>query len=132
MIRRSLLVSALMALLVPAAAAAQLPLPTVPPGATSPAATGPAPSPYGTDDAGGFRNVLPPGSKGVDNAADLARFQASAQRPEHFDDQQPLHDGLIGASPHLTYAQVGQFFKDATFGVPAGPTAATESPRAGV
>src|SRR6478672_9121196 len=132
MIRRSLLVSALTALLVPAAATAQLPLPTVPPGGTSPVPTGPTPSPYGTDDAGGFRNVLPPGSKGVDNAADLARFQASGQRPEHFADQQPLYDGLIAASPHLTHDQIGQFFKDATFGVADGQTASTETPRAGV
>ncbi|HEY1359221.1 MAG TPA: hypothetical protein VGF21_13035, partial [Thermoleophilaceae bacterium] len=32
--------------------------------------------PYGTTDAGGFRNVLPPGEQGGDNALDLAQFEA--------------------------------------------------------
>jgi hypothetical protein len=31
--------------------------------------------PYGTNDAGGFRNVLPAGENGLDNAAQLAEFQ---------------------------------------------------------
>ncbi len=127
MIRCSLLASALLALLVPAAAPAQLPLPPSPP-----VAGGPAPAPYGTNDAGGFRNVLPPGSKGVDNAADLATFAATGRRPEHFDDQQPLYDGLLAASPHLRHDQIGDFFKDATFGVPDGQAATTETPRPGV
>jgi len=35
-------------------------------------ATAAAVAPYGTHDAGGFRNVLPPGEAGVDNAAQLA------------------------------------------------------------
>ena len=35
--------------------------------------------PYGTNDAGGFRNVLPPGQAGVDNAAELAANQATAR-----------------------------------------------------
>ena len=36
--------------------------------------------PYGTNDAGGFRNVLPPGEAGTDNALQLALFQADGTR----------------------------------------------------
>ena len=51
-----------------APASAQLPiqLPIPVPG------QGAAIQPYGTNDAGGFRNVLPPGEAGTDNAGDLA------------------------------------------------------------
>src|SRR4030081_1191974 len=53
--------------------------------------------PYANNDAGGFRNVLPPGAAGVDNAMQLAQFQATGQRPPHWADQQPLYDGLLYA-----------------------------------
>lgn len=89
-------------------------------------------TPYGTDDAGGFRNVLPPGSDGVGNAADLAAFSATGAYPEHWVDQQPLYDGLLYASPTLTRPQVDEFFKDATFGVKPDDVASTSSPRPGV
>src|SRR5882724_10749501 len=108
--KRSLLVAALAALLLPATAGAV--------------------DPYGANDAGGFRNVLPPGANGRDNALDLATFLATGTRPAHWDDQQPLYDGLIGASPTITRADVDHFFKDATFG--AADVASTEQPRPGV
>jgi hypothetical protein len=89
-------------------------------------------TPYGTDDAGGFRNVLPPGQKGVANAADLAAFTATGEYPEHWVDQQPLYDGLLYASPTLTRPQVDEYFKDATFGVEEGQVESTITPRDGV
>jgi penicillin amidase len=89
-------------------------------------------TPYGTDDAGGFRNVLPPGEKGVDNAADLAAFTAAGTYPAHWVDQQPLYNGLLYASPTLTRAQVDDYFKDATFGVKEGDVESTTTPRDGV
>src|SRR5436305_5282321 len=73
--------------------------------------------PYGTNDAGGFRNVLPAGEAGTDNAAQLAQFEATGQRPAHWDDQLPLYANLLYASPSLTDADVPGYFKDATFGV---------------
>ena len=39
-------------------------------------------APYGTNDAGGFRNVLPAGEAGTDNAAQLVVFEAAGQRPD--------------------------------------------------
>ena len=89
-------------------------------------------TPYGTDDAGGFRNVLPPGQKGTANAVDLAAFTATGTYPEHWVDQQPLYDGLLYASPTLTRGQVDEYFKDATFGVKEDDVASTVAPRDGV
>src|SRR4051794_29417743 len=91
-----------------------------------------ATQPYGTNDAGGFRNVLPPGEAGTDNALQLARFEADGTRPDHWDDQQKLYENLLFASPGLTHDQIGDFFKDATFGVKAEDVASTESPKPGV
>ena len=112
-VRRGMLVSV-------AALVAALILPAATPGA--------APEPYGANDAGGFRNVLPPGQAGVDNAFQLAQFQGSGQRPPHWDDQIPLYDGLVYASPGLTAADIPKFFKDATFGVSPDQVDRTYSP----
>ena len=35
-----------------------------------------APQPYGTNDAGGFRNVLPPGENGLDTFQQLLEFRS--------------------------------------------------------
>ena len=88
--------------------------------------------PYGTNDSGGFRNVLPAGEAGTDNAAQLAQFEATGQRPAHWDDQLPLYANLLYASPSLTDADVPSYFKDATFGVKPEDVESTEHPRAGV
>ena len=99
-----------------------------------PASAGAQVDPYGTNDAGGFRNVLPPGEAGVDNVLQLGSFMASGALPAHWDDQQPLYDGLLAASATNGFgmSDVGEFYKDATFGVPDGGTESTISPRPGV
>src|SRR5437764_7849180 len=101
-------------------------------GAPGALAAGPTPAPYGTNDAGGFRNILPPGEAGTDNAFQLAQFEADGTRPAHWDDQQRLYRDLLYASPGLTHDQVGDYYKDATFGVKPEDVASTESPRPGV
>jgi acyl-homoserine lactone acylase PvdQ len=88
--------------------------------------------PYGTNDAGGFLNVLPPGEAGVDNVDQFAQFEAHGVVPPHFSDQQPLYENLLYADPTLTDAQVPEYFKDATFGVKPGDVASTESPEPGL
>src|SRR5438270_3004226 len=88
--------------------------------------------PYGTNDAGGFLNVLPPGENGLVNAAQLAQYEATGAMPPHFDDQQHLYTDLLYASPTLTPGQVPNYFKDATFGVRPGDVASRETPRADV
>ena len=89
--------------------------------------------PYGFNDFGGFHNVLPPGENGFDNALQLAQFEANhSTRPPHNDDQLAMYSNLTTAAPDITQAQIGRFYKDATFGVPAGDVESTESPEPGV
>ena len=88
--------------------------------------------PYGTNDAGGFRNVLPAGENGLDNATQLAEFKLKGTYPAHYADQLPLYADLPFASPTLTHEQIASYYKDATFGVKEGEVASTESPRSDV
>jgi len=88
--------------------------------------------PYGANDAGGFRNVLPAGENGLDTASQLSEFQLNGTYPTHFKDQLPLYAGLLYASPSLAHEQIHEYFKDATFGVEAGNVERTESPRSDV
>ena len=90
------------------------------------------PAPYGVHDAGGFRNVLPPGEAGVENLSQAISFLGGAAAPPHFTDQQPLYENLLYASPTLTNAQVPSYYKDATFGVKPGDVESTITPRPGV
>jgi acyl-homoserine lactone acylase PvdQ len=98
----------------------------------APATAGAVVTPYGAQDAGGFRNVLPPGTRGLSNLTDFTAFTALGSRPSHSYDQLPLYRDLQYASPTLTDAQVPSFFKDATFGVKDGQVESTETPRPGV
>jgi acyl-homoserine lactone acylase PvdQ len=91
-----------------------------------------APSPYGTNDAGGFRNVLPPGENGLDNLNQLFSFRGQGTLPPHFNDQQALYEGLVQGAPTLTEADISKYYKDATFGIPAGQIESTIEPRPGV
>ncbi len=90
------------------------------------------PGTYGKNDAGGFRNVLPPGQNGLDTLGQILNFRANGSLPKHWADQQPLYDNLIYASPTLTDDQVGDYYKDATFGVKKKDRASTVKPRKGV
>lgn len=91
-----------------------------------------APQPYGANDAGGFRNVLPPGENGLSTLAEIFAFRGLGTLPPHYADQQPLYEDLIYGSPGLSDAGIADYFKDATFGVPAGKVASTIEPRPGV
>src|SRR4051812_37361361 len=88
--------------------------------------------PYGTDDAGGFHNVLPPGEAGTDNVAQFAQFNATSDYPPHWTDQQPLYDGLIQGAEGLTNAKIPDYYKDATFGVKPADLESTTKPRSDV
>jgi acyl-homoserine lactone acylase PvdQ len=91
-----------------------------------------APQSYGTNDAGGFRNVLPPGENGLDNLAQLFAFRGTGALPPHFADQQPLYENLVYGAPELTDAGISNYFKDATFGVQPGEIESTIEPKPGV
>jgi acyl-homoserine lactone acylase PvdQ len=87
---------------------------------------------YRTNDYLGFRSVLPPGTKGVFNLTDLGAFLANGTYPAHANDQLGMYRDLIYAAPGLAAADIGKYFKDASFGVQAGQEERTYSPRAGV
>src|ERR1700759_3970486 len=92
----------------------------------------PAPvQPYGTNDFGGFRNILPPGTNGFDDAAQLAQFESTGARPEHSNDQLSMYSNLTAAAGSGTPATIPGYFKDATFGVPSGDAESTQSPEPG-
>jgi acyl-homoserine lactone acylase PvdQ len=88
--------------------------------------------PYGYNDAGGFRNVLPPGENGLDNLPQVLEFKGAKAIPKHYDDQQPLYENLLYGSPTLTDEQIPSYFKDATFGVPPGEVESEIEPKPGV
>ncbi|HVW45902.1 MAG TPA: penicillin acylase family protein [Solirubrobacterales bacterium] len=88
--------------------------------------------PYGTNDAGGFRNVLPPGENGLDTLPQVLEFKSSKSIPNHFDDQQPLYENLLYGAPTLTDETIPNYFKDATFGVAPGEVESTIEPKPGV
>ena len=83
---------------------------------------------YGQNDAGGFRNVLPAGEAGVDNALQLAQTQANGAIPPHFNDQLPLYANLVYADPTLTPAQISTYYKDATYGIQPQNVQSQEQP----
>ena len=73
--------------------------------------------PYGTNDYGGFRNILPPGEGTTVNGAVLFAFEANGTIPPHYDDQRLMYQNLIRATPGLASDQIGNFYKDGSFGV---------------
>jgi acyl-homoserine lactone acylase PvdQ len=85
--------------------------------------------PYGTNDAGGFHDVLPPGTNGLANGLQLAAFLTTGARPAHNDDQLAMYRDLMYATPGLTAADLGRYYKDSTFGVRPDDVESTVSPR---
>jgi acyl-homoserine lactone acylase PvdQ len=85
--------------------------------------------PYGTNDAGGFHDVLPPGTNGLANPVQLAAFLATGARPAHNDDQLAMYRDLLYATPGLKASDLGRYFKDSTFGVKPGDVESSVSPR---
>ncbi len=136
-VARALLIAALLLALAGAGSALAaararphaLPVPIPLPGTTN--APGPV-QPYGTNDYRGFRNILPPGANGFDNALQLAQFEAAGKRPPHSSDQLSMYSNLTTAAGSITEAQIPDYFKDATFGVPSGDVGSTQSPEPGV
>jgi acyl-homoserine lactone acylase PvdQ len=88
--------------------------------------------PYGTNNYGTFYNILPPGTNGLDNVLQLAAFKVAGIRPAHNNDQLAMYSALTTAAPDIQASQITDYFKDATFGVPTGDVASTESPEPGV
>jgi acyl-homoserine lactone acylase PvdQ len=88
--------------------------------------------PYGTNDYGGFRDILPPGTNGLVDLAQLGPYEATGQKPPHNDDQLSMYSNLTTAAPNIQPSQIGQYFKDSTFGVRPGSVGKSETPEPGV
>src|SRR6187397_1046667 len=135
MLPRIAFAAAAAAALLTAPASAQIPLPiptvvpTVVPGLPS---QGPGAQPYQANDGKGFRDVLPPGTRGRYNAAELAAFLATKQTVPHCCDQLGMYRDLMYATPGLQASQIPDYFKDSSFGVPDGQAERTYAPRADV
>jgi len=60
-------------------------------------------------------NIVPPGENGTYNMADFLRAEAGQGFPPHTRDQEPLYAGLLDVAPNLKDADIGAFYKDASF-----------------
>src|SRR4051812_38532940 len=127
MLRRTSLLAALILAALAAPASAQLPIPiptavptVIPIPIPTPPGGGPAPQPYQTADGKGFRDLLPPGTRGLYNAAELAAFLATGATVPHCCEQLAMYRDLMYATPGLKAEDIPKYFKDSSFGVPDG------------
>jgi hypothetical protein len=94
----------------PAARAQLPPLPVPTPVATIVPQPGPTPEPYGFADGGGFHDILPAGTRGRYDLAELAAFKATGATVPHCCDQLPMYAGLKYATPGLKAADIPKYF----------------------
>ncbi|MBO0814440.1 MAG: penicillin acylase family protein, partial [Actinobacteria bacterium] len=103
-------------------------------GSPAVAAAGPAgysPRPvYRADDfaRGQAMFILPAGENGLVNAAQLAKFEATGQRPPHSQDQLAPYENLEFGYPSLIDSALHNYFLDDSFGVKPGGIIRTEHP----
>ncbi len=72
--------------------------------------------------------ILPAGENGLVNAAQLAKFEATGQRPPHSQDQLAPYENLEFGSPSLTDSALHNYYLDESFGVKPGQIIRTENP----
>lgn len=87
-----------------------------------------------TDDYCGSQchDILPPGNNGNATLTEILAHQLLGTRPRHAADQLKPYDKLATGYTGLTNDQLGTFFNEATFGVPANQIESTIKPRADV
>lgn len=97
--------------------------------ATPVGAADPPVQPYGErDGAVTALNILPPGQGEYQSGPE----QASGQQSPHNSDQIEPYDSMVQGAPDITEAELGKYFKDATFGVKPDDIAREYSPRDGI
>lgn len=69
---------------------------------------GPDPQAYQANDAKGFRDVLPSGTRGLYSAADLALFLGAKQAVPHCCEQLPMYGDLVYATPGLQASDISR------------------------
>lgn len=73
-------------------------------------------------------NILPPGQGEYQNGPE----QAAGMQSPHNSDQIPLYEAMVQGAPDIRKADLGQYFKDAKFGVKPDDVEEEYSPREGV
>src|SRR2546421_1658185 len=89
--------------------------PSVPAAADQPGAPTYRANDYGTE-----LNILPAGSNGLATAADIVSFEGNGARPPHSHDQYDAYQNLMYNLGGLNDAALGQYYKDASFGIAPG------------
>ncbi|MBP2340695.1 acyl-homoserine lactone acylase PvdQ [Saccharothrix coeruleofusca] len=102
--------------------------------ASVPARAEPTAAAFAADDfcLGQCHDIVPPGQNGNATLAQILAHQVFGTRPAHAADQLDEYDALASGYRGLTNEQLGTFFNDASFGVPADQVESTISPRADV
>ncbi|MEV4630924.1 penicillin acylase family protein [Micromonospora sp. NPDC049523] len=77
-------------------------------------------------------DILPPGQNGNATLVEILGNQAFGTLPRHSGDQLGKYANLVYGYAGLREDQIGNFFNDASFGVPPGQAERTYSPRADV
>lgn len=110
---------------------APAPVAAEPPAATS---TRTSVTTYTPDDycLGECADILPPGQNGNATLVEILGNQALGTLPRHSADQLDRYANLVYGYAGLREDQIGTFFNDASFGVPAGQVERDYSPRADV
>ena len=70
-------------------------------------------------------DILPPGENGNATLADILASKALGTRPAHSGDQLDKYANLLYGYAGLTDGQIGTFYDDSSFGVPAGQVEST-------
>ncbi|GAA4683901.1 penicillin acylase family protein [Phytohabitans rumicis] len=77
-------------------------------------------------------DILPPGQNGNATLVEILGHQAFGTRPAHSADQLDKYANLVYNYAGLTDEQIGTYFNNASFGVPAGQAERTYQPRSDV
>ncbi|MEV1287483.1 penicillin acylase family protein [Micromonospora sp. NPDC049679] len=77
-------------------------------------------------------DILPPGQNGNATLVDILGHQTLGTMPAHAGDQLGRYANLVYGYAGLSEDQLGRFFNDASFGVPAGQVERSYRPRADV
>jgi acyl-homoserine lactone acylase PvdQ len=77
---------------------------------------------------GQCNDILPPGENGTATAAQIVLDKLFGTKPAHTDDQLVTYASLVDDYSGLTNGTLGDFFNDASFGVPDGQAESTGHP----
>jgi acyl-homoserine lactone acylase PvdQ len=86
-----------------------------PPSSACATKQGPVGAPFNDCADGHAFNILPPGQTGTYSASDLATAELGQGFPANTRDQLPLYANLLNLAPNVTEADIGNFYKDASF-----------------